>query len=636
MKKTLYLWIFLTSVFGVFYFFIQSLNKQVDQALSEGWFPPSLEYYAYTEKPTLFAQREGELSHLRKRFKISEVPYLCLQAITISEDKNFLLHKGASLSAILRAFIKNLKSFRIKEGGSTITQQLVKNKFLNSEKTLRRKWMELLISLILESKLSKDEILELYLNTIYMGNTGAYSLYGFASASQYYFNKNLKNLKAHECALLAAIVPSPGQFNPFSQTQKALSRRNTILQKIKEQGFISEEKWQSARLKELPLPHHSPTQASYFVQAVNQELKTLNIDPNQDLKVYTTIDLEIQNQAHQAMKKTLKTLNKENLEGALIFVDLKTNHIKALIGGKNFRYSQFNRALKAKRPIGSLVKPFTYLSALIYKNINPLSPLQDEPFTEGKWSPKNYKNRYYGKAPLYFALTHSLNTASARLALQTGLPHIIKTFKQLGLQVQAHPSITLGALELSPLEVSQMYSTLARMGSHLKLSVIEKVMSEDQIIYQNNLNTKQVLSPQKTAVILGMMKQIMKTGTAGWIKDFWPLISAGKTGTSNEERDSWFVGFTPRYLGTVWLGYDDNSPHGLSGSTGALSLWLNFMKTLGITDSDFKWPSGVRIKNIPRHKPVLLKKIPSSEEDMVQIFSLKLDEKEKIELIFEK
>ncbi len=640
MKKTVYLLTLLITLFGIsFFFFIRSLNKQVNQALNEGWFPPSLEYYAHTNsEPVLFAQREGSSSHLRKRFKISEVPYLCLQAITLSEDHNFLIHKGASATAIFRAFFKNIQNLRIKEGGSTITQQLVKNKFLSHEKTFKRKWKELLISLILESKLTKDEILELYLNTIYMGNTGTYSLYGFASASRYYFNKSLKKLKAHECALLAGIVPSPGRFNPFSQTQKALSRRNMILNKMNEQAVISEEELETSKAKALPSPDTPPTQASYFVQAVDKELKNLNIDLNQDLKVYTTINLNIQNKAHQTIKRTLKTLNKENLEGALIFIDLKTNQVKALVGGQNFRQSQFNRALTAKRPIGSLVKPWTYLSALIYQNITPLSTLIDEPFTEDNWSPKNYKNRYYGKVPLYFSLTHSLNTASAQLALKTGLSNIIKTFKKLGLKspIQAHPSIGLGALELSPLEVSQMYSTLARMGSYTELSFIEKIMSEDQIIYQNNNKEEQRLSLQKTAVIIGMMKQVLQTGTAKWIKDFWPLISAGKTGTSNEERDSWFVGFTPEYLATTWIGYDDNSSHGLSGSAGALSLWLNFMKSLDIKDSDFKWPSDIEVKSIPQQEALLIKEIPVQDQEDNQFFSLEDDPKEKIELIFEK
>ena len=633
LKKIIYLLILPVLALGAIFFFIQNLNRQVNQALSEGWFPPSLEYY--DTNSILFAQKEGSSSHLRKRFKIAEAPYLCLQAVTLSEDKNFLLHKGASAVSILRAFFKNIQNLRIKEGGSTITQQLVKNKFLNAEKTFKRKGIELLLSLILESKLTKDEILELYLNTIYMGNTGAYSLYGFASAAMYYFNKNLKKLKSHECALLSALLPSPGKLNPFSHPQKALQRRNIILKKMKEQEILSEEEWKEARSKTLPAPTSPPPQASYFVQAVDQELKELNIDLNKNLKIYTTIDLKAQNKAHQALEKTLKTLNKKKLEGALILIDLKTNQVKALTGGKNFRQSQFNRALSARRPVGSLVKPWTYLSALMEEqNLTPLSLLTDKPLTQKNWSPQNYKNKYYGKTPLYFALSHSLNTASVRLALQTGLESIIKTLKKMGMKtsVQAHPSIALGALELSPLEVSQMYSTLARMGSYLKLSFIEKIESEDQIIYQNNSEEKQVLSKQKTAVVIGMMKQVLKTGTGRWIKDFWPYISAGKTGTSNEERDSWFVGFTPKYLSTVWLGHDDNKSHGLSGSAGALSLWLNFMKTLEIEDADFIWPSDVETRLVPKAEPVKTKE--TSQEE--QFFSLEFSTEEKLELVFEK
>ena len=577
-------------------------------------------------EPVLFAQHEEGRLRLRQKFKLSETPFLCLQSITLAEDKNFLLHKGASPSGILRAFLRNIQHWSIKEGGSTITQQLIKNRFLSSKRTFRRKIIELIMSLILEKKLTKDQILELYLNTVYMGRTGSYSIYGFASAAQYYFNKPLSRINTAECALLSVMVQSPGKLNPFSHPKIAQKKRNQVLKKLLTNQFISEQEFSTAVRQTLPslVQKIKKTSGSYFAQTLYNNIQQLNLPLNQDLKINSTLNLDKQKAGEKAVQKALKILDKrvpknlqKPLETALIHIHLKTNHIQALIGGRNFQQSPFNRAEKAYRPIGSLVKPFVFLSALSRKpSLNPLVLFDDKPFPKkSKWSPKNYKDKYYGSVPLYFALKESLNSISVRLGLEIGLDSLLKDFKKLGLKksILKRPSITLGAVDLSPMEVGQMYSTIARMGSYHPLSLIESIENiNGEVLFQNNAHSQQVFSSQKTAVLIGMMKQVMVSGTAQWVHPFISFPSAGKTGTSNEERDSWFVGFTPESLTVVWVGFDDNHPHGLTGTGGALLIWLYFMQNLKIlSQKDFHWPKGTEERKVPAFQKPKDKK-PSS------------------------
>ena len=578
-------------------------------------------FYFYTLKPSqkareiifdpvLFAQKEGDVFQLRQKLKLKDTPLTCLQAITLSEDQNFLLHRGASFKGIIRAFLKNIKHLGIKEGGSTITQQLVKNKFLTSQRTFRRKFIELILSIALEQKLTKDEILELYLNTVYMGRNKFYSIYGFASASQHYFNKPISRMNVAECSLLSVLVQSPGRYNPFLNPKQTLQRRNSIIQKLYENKFITKDSFDLAQKAPLPSFQKEPkTQGSYFVQSLQEEIDRFEIPSHQNLKVYTTLDLEIQKQAQNAVQKALKELEhlkkdeiKSPLEASLIHIDLRTNHVKALIGGRNFNQSPYNRALQSRRPIGSLVKPFVFLSAFLKdSSLSPTTLVEDVPFSkEEKWQPQNYKNKFYGEVPIYFALKESLNSVSARLGTQTGLSQLTHLLKNLGFQrnILEVPAITLGAIDMTPFELSQIYSTLARMGSYQKLSLIQSIIYSNT--YLDSKKEKQVLSIEDSAVMIGMMKHVMLSGTASWVRPYITFPVAGKTGTSNEERDSWFVGFTPHHLTTIWVGLDDNTPHGLSGTSGALLIWLYFMQNLKIQDGqDFNWPKKVISKDVP-------------------------------------
>ena len=600
-------------------------------------------------EPLLFAQYEGPHLRMRKKLKLPEAPYLCLQALTSAEDHRFLLHKGASIKAIARAFLKNLRHIRVKEGGSTITQQLVKNRFLTPDKTLKRKLKELLMALILETKLSKDEILELYLNTVYMGQTGAYGIYGFRSAGEYYFNTPLSRLNTAQCAMLSAMVRSPGNLNPFSNPEKAKMRRDFILKKMAGENILSKKKLKEALAQPLPVKSQKIkiAKAPYFIQTASSQVqKFLDpfLYPGLSLKVITTIDIEIQEKAKQAAQN-LKLFKKDpDLEAALIFVDLKTNEVRALIGGRHFLKSQFNRAHQARRPIGSLVKPFVFLSALINKkNLTPLSLFEDRPLNYSGWSPKNYKNKYYGEVPLYFALKESLNSVSVSLAQKTKVKNIKKTMRALGYKgdIPSHLALALGSVDLSLLELTQMYTTLARFGSYQPLSMVKEIQLEDgQVLYSQKTKSNQKISKQKAAVLLGMMREVMRTGTAGWTHPFWPHPSAGKTGTSNEERDSWFIGFTPRYLTAIWVGRDDNTPHGLTGASGALTLWLYFMKSLDLNFSkNFKWPRGTKEKKAPllkKHKlPESLDQSPDQKQGEGEFFSVRPSDKETTKLIFE-
>lgn len=555
--------------------------------------------------PILFAGSEDGTPLLRKRFKLNQVPYECLQSITLIEDHEFLLHTGVSIKGVLRAFVKNISSGRFKEGGSTITQQLIKNRFLSFEKTLKRKWTEWIMALILESKISKDRVLELYLNTIYMGKGNLYNIYGFESAANFYFNKPLKQINASECALLSSMVQSPGRMNPFKNAKRAKKRRNYILKKMYNKKVISRAQFKKFIKQALPKNTSVTASAPYFIDAVYKEIKNKKISMDKNLKIYTTIDLSKQEKAEKSIKQVLYRLDKrtksnKKLEVSLIHVDLKTNNILTLIGGRRSLHYSFNRSIDAHRPIGSLMKPIVYLSALLKnKELDPSSLVLDKPYKYKSWSPKNYKNRYYGKIPLYFALSNSLNTVSARLGKRIGLTNILYNFKKLGsnTKLSAVPSVTLGAVDISPKEITQVYSSIARMGSHKKLSLINLITKEDgSLVYKNSLRESQRIDKNTVAVLIGMMKQVVQTGTASWIRPFWPIPTGGKTGTSNEERDSWFIGFTPDYLTSVWIGYDDNTPHGLTGASGALALWLAFMKSIDVPNQDFSWPKGTVIK----------------------------------------
>lgn len=582
-------------------------------------------------EPYLFAQYYGDQPILREILPLSAIPLVCLQAVTAIEDEDFLEHAGVSLTGTLRAVARNVTSGRYAQGGSTITQQLVKNFFLTPEKTIKRKVTEQMMAFLLEARFSKDEILENYLNVIYLGQNGPFQIRGYGSAARHYFNKSVSDLNLQECALLAALVNSPGRYSPFTKPESAQKRKELVLSKMLELGMIDAEQKQIAQRAALPSrPSRLLSEpAPYYVQSILKKVNELEINAEEGLKIYTHLHPVAQEIAQNHLSSEIQRLENDykslselkekgkSLQGALLAVDLQTKGIIALVGGREFKNSQFNRALESRRQVGSVMKPFVYLAALETltpegDSYDPLTLISDEPLDyryEGqRWQPSNYDNKFHGILPMYAALKESMNVATARLGIQVGLSSIVDVARRLGVtsSVEALPSLSLGAFELSLLEVAQAYSALASMGELQELRLIQKVQNaHGETLWESEPNPRTVVTPEAVGRLVGMMKQTVESGTARSVR--WRGFShpaAGKTGTTSDTKDAWFAGFTPHILTVVWVGYDDNTPHGLTGSSGAVPLWTRFMKDFASSfpSEDFSWPEGVEPREIPLHE----------------------------------
>ncbi|MAF89753.1 MAG: penicillin-binding protein 1B [Bdellovibrionaceae bacterium] len=594
---------------------IENLNNQEEEIVAD--FPP-----------IRFAQYIGDKSILRRNMELGEFPAICLNAVLAIEDPRFLEHQGFSFRSIGRAIIKNIQAGRKAQGGSTITQQLVKNYFLTHQKTYTRKLKELIMAVLLEIRSSKDNILQAYLNEIYMAQNGVFEVRGFAAASEHYFAKEVEKINTAECALLAAILNSPGRYNPFKNPDNAKARRSLVLSKLKEEGILNDnefEKWDN-----YPLPSNQSVvrldPAPYFLDAVRDELQELKIDSGKNLKVITSLNLNAQAAARKALKNGLNNLEKwrknlkknveegKKLQGAILSVDPLNSYVSSMVGGRDYRTAPFNRALRAKRQVGSIMKPFVYLSALesfrpeTNEFYTPITELPDEKITydydNQSWTPRNYDKKFRGKVPLYYALKNSLNAPTANLGIESGLDNIVDVAYRLGVRSKLfpYPSLTLGAYELHPVEVLQAYAALARFGEIRDLKfVVQAYDSENQMIYKAENNPKQVIAKENAAVLVGMLKQTIETGSGQVVRKLgFERPAAGKTGTTSDYHDSWFAGFTPYHAAIVWVGYDDNTPHGLTGASGAAPIWANYMKSIQhlLPDRDFSWPEGVSVVDL--------------------------------------
>lgn len=578
----------------------------------------------------LFAQYLGDRPILQKRFTLGDTPLACMDAVLAIEDHQFLEHQGISLKGLIRAFYVNIIQGRPAQGASTITQQLIKNTFLTPEKKISRKVKEIFMALIFESRASKDQILETYLNIIYMGQNGPFIVRGFASAAEYYFGRPLEKIGLSECALLAAVLNSPGLFNPFKHPERAQKRKARVLRKMLDGDKITQYEHDQALDQTLPQSPSGSLQepAPYYLQAVRTELKKLGLDDSRSLVVKTGLNPKAQRVAQQSLVRTLANLEKRKnfkkmdtpLQGLIVGADQKTGIIDVLVGGRNFRNSSYNRVLNAHRQVGSLMKPIVYLTALQSKDENgepytPTTLISDEPLTHKyenqSWSPRNFDKKSHGDVPLYWSMTRSLNIATARLGIQLGLPKIIELARNLGVTstLKPFPSLSLGAFEMTPLEVLQVYTTFANLGEKVSLTTIRSVQSTDgHILYQKEMSKKRVVDEKTMAVLAGMMMETVNGGTAKAAK-FWGLRepAAGKTGTTSDEKDAWFAGFTPDYTSIAWTGYDENVPHGLTGASGALPIWVSYITTLQeqgelSRPSEFEWPEGVEVKKIRRYQ----------------------------------
>lgn len=582
--------------------------------------------------PELFAQYYGDRPTLRTEVSLGQIPPACKDALIAIEDPGFLEHSGISFTGLIRAVLANLRRGRFAQGGSTITQQLVKNYFLTEEKTLRRKVTEIAMSFLVERRATKEDILETYLNLIYMGQNGPFEVRGFAAASQHYFAKPIENLETHECALLAAILNSPGLFNPFTKPEASLKRRTRVLEKMKESGRIDAETAARASAQPLPKsPARSMTEpAPYFVKSARKELDSLGLDLSLGLRVFTTLDLRAQEAAQKAVRqglerletsnpliKKIKTEKGKSLEALLVAADPSSGFINAIVGGRSYTSTQYNRATESRRQVGSVMKPFVYLTALESGSrddepFTPESELDDNPLTikyEGQsWTPKNYDGKYRGTVPLWFALVESLNSSTARLGQEVGIKNVIELSRRLGMtsKLENLPSLALGAFEIAPLEVLAAYTSIARLGTRVPLSTLYRVEDlSGRELHSFRPTAEVVVNTEAASMLVGILKAVVDHGTGRGARTMGLLgPAAGKTGTTNDKKDSWFAGFTPQQVAVVWVGYDDNTSHGLTGGSGAVPIWTQFMMNSQklskstLEKSDFPWPDTVQLKTI--------------------------------------
>jgi len=531
-----------------------------------------------------------------------QVPQSLVDALIAVEDRRFFSHAGIDPRGIVRAFIANFRSGEFVQGGSTLTQQLVKNFFLSPERTIRRKLNEMVMAMLIEIRYSKAEILAAYINEVYLGQDGAKGIHGFGTAAEFYFRRPLQELTTAQLAMLAGLVKGASFYNPVRNPQRALQRRNLVLDEMHEIGFLDDRELAAAQTETLGVDtknriSHNSTGA--FLDLVkNRLLQAYQLEDlqNEGLRIFTTLDPLVQQQLQGSVQKRLQILERSSnkqtrdLQAAAIISSADTGEVLALTGSRRSAAGSFNRALHSRRPIGSLIKPFVYLAAISSSpGYHPHTYIDDREveieLKQGKiWRPGNYSGESHGRVTLLEALARSYNLATVNLGMEIGLDQVAGLLRQIGLErpFNRYPSLLLGAIELTPLEVTQLYQVLASGGFRTPLTVISEVLTRNgKPLQRSQIHIQQVVKPRHVAVINSMLTTVVESGTARALKATFPgTVIAGKTGTTNDLRDSWFAGFGADYLGVVWVGKDDNTATGLTGASGAMQIWGDMMKSV--------------------------------------------------------
>lgn len=529
----------------------------------------------------------------RRPIALTAIPETLITGLQAIEDREFKHHHGVSWSGIARAAVKNLLAGDIVQGGSTLTQQLIKNKLHYSEQSFLRKFHEILAALLLETRLSKQAILEMYFNEIYWGQDGRVAIHGIVEAARFYFAKQVSQLSLAEQATLIGIIKGPSWYNPFRQPKRAQQRRDVVLNSWQETGIITQAQFSDAKNTPLKLSQSRQIKGDYdnYLDVVKNQLrhqfssKELN---RNGLHIYTHLDPYIQYRSNQTAEHTNDWLN-DNVEAAIVVSSSQNGELLALTGSKSPR-SHYNRALLAKRQIGSLIKPFLYLAALeTLPDFTLSDTLYDQEISvstpQGPWRPQNWDGQSRGPISAADALIHSRNQATVDLGIKIGLPNLLKFLNRLGLKIErnAHPALFLGAIELTPFEVQHLYSLFASRGNNTQINAINNVTdSQNKVISRAQQARKQAVQPAHIDTINTALNAITVQGSARKLEQNFHLPGPlfGKTGTTNDGRDSWYAGFNQDYLMTVWVGRDDNGKTQFSGSTGALILWANLFKNL--------------------------------------------------------
>ncbi|WP_172561642.1 penicillin-binding protein 1B [Vibrio furnissii] len=563
-------------------------------------------------EPKMLGMLEKDMQEQRLFLRREQFPEVMIDALLTTEDRNFYQHDGVSPMAIARAMVANVKAGRTVQGGSTLTQQLAKNIFLSSDRTLWRKLREAYMALIIDYRYSKDRILEAYLNEVYLGQNGKEAVHGFGLASRLYFGQPLQELRIDQLALLVGMVKGPSYYNPMRFPERAKERRDLVLKLMMDQDILTAKQYEQAVTRPLDVQKHAriaSRQPAYF-QQLSIELKQKLGDvfkSDTGLRVFTSLDPVSQAKLEAAVENQVpilaRTAGKE-LEAAAIAVDRNSGEIRAMVGGKRTGYDGFNRALNASRPIGSLVKPAVYLTALAQpEKYNLATTLMDKPISlqgsEGTvWSPRNFDRQFRGEVPLYIALAKSLNVPTVQLGMQLGIENVSKTLEKLGVnrnEIRPVPSMFLGAFSLTPYQVAQMFQTVTNSGKKAPLSALRSVLDlQGNVLYQSIPKVSQAVDQQAAWLTTYAMKRGVMEGTGRYLNNqfAWAAL-AGKTGTSNDSRDSWFVGVDGREVTTIWLGRDDNQPTKLTGASGALRVYADYLRYRIPEKLALPWPQGI-------------------------------------------
>lgn len=532
--------------------------------------------------------------------RLEEWPPLLSATLQAVEDRRFADHPGIDWLAVMRAAWANIVAGRVAQGGSTLTQQLVKNFFLSNERTLSRKFNEAIMALLLEAHYGKDEILEAYGNEIYLGQDGARAIHGFGLASEFYFQKPVGKLGLPEIALLVGMLRGPAYYDPRQHPARALERRNQVIEILASLDIISAAQAEEARFSPLGvMSSQTGTVKTYpaFVDVVRRQLeKDYRAEDlrSEGLRIFTTLDPLVQQSAERALQSGLAELEKGyrldsgSLQGSAVITRVGSAEVAAVVGGRDARYAGFNRAVDARRPIGSLVKPAVYLNALGRAGQYHLLSLVDDvpvalPQPDGAlWKPQNFDRKVHGQVPLYQALGQSYNLSTINLGQNLGVRPVIETLNLLGVEkdIAPYPSLFLGAVSLSPMEVAQMYQTIADEGFHTPLRTVREVVTGDgRLLQRYPLETRQRFDEVAVYLLSRALQEGVRRGTGRNLPARLPadMTVAGKTGTTDDLRDSWFAGFTGDLLGVVWVGRDDNQPAQLTGAGGAMLVWGDIM-----------------------------------------------------------
>ena len=564
----------------------------------------------------------------RRRVSLSLIPKQMVQAVLAIEDRRFYDHPGIDPIRIVGAIVTNIKGDRpYLVGGSTLTQQLVKNFFLTPEKSFRRKLQEQFLSVVLETRATKDEILELYLNDVYLGQRGSYAIHGVAEASRVFFGKDVTNVSLAEAATIAGVIQAPGRHSPFSSSTRSRDRRNVVLQAMADAGYVSQPAAERAGREPLQtVARAMETEAPYFVDLLGQTLSEQHpglLTGSRPIDIWTTLDSYLQRIAQEAVQAGVASIDaqlaRKQIKGlaqvSLIALDPRTGDILAYIGGRSYGQSQFNRPLHARRQPGSAFKPFVYLAAFESAaadgrtDLTPATLVNDEPSTfayeDQGWTPRNYEDEYDGIITLRRAIAMSRNVGTVRAAEMVGFDKVAGLWKRFGPSTvpRPYPSITLGVFEATPMEVASAYTVFASGGDVHRPRTVARLESEGRELPLAGAAPTRVARPDTTFLVTSMMRSVVNEGTAASARGMgFSHDAAGKTGTTNDLRDAWFVGFTPDLLTVVWVGFDDNQPVGLSGSQAALPIWARFMMAAlaGRPNVGFAPPPGIVFVTIDR------------------------------------